>query len=107
MDGYLVNQDILWKTALNSPVQLQFVVIFCFKSNRALSKNQPSPPRRANKQPLIYLVLLLVLLGSVTRPLVRGALFYQNFWGGAVFVPFALLVVALIVVVIVIKSNRR
>jgi hypothetical protein len=59
------------------------------------------------KKLLTYFVLLLVVLGLAARPLARGALFYQSYWGGAVFVPVLLFVAALILVIAVIDWNRK
>jgi hypothetical protein len=50
---------------------------------------------------------LLVVLGLAARPLARGALFYQSFWGGAVFVPFVLFVAVLVVVIAVVARNQK
>ena len=55
----------------------------------------------------IYFVLLLVVTGLVARPLAKGALFYESYWGGAVFVPFLLAVAATIVVVAVMNWKRK
>ena len=70
---------------------------------------EPKSPRRwsKTKKLLSYFVLLLVILGLAARPLARGALFYQSYWGGMVFVPFLLLIAALIVVIAVIDWNRK
>jgi hypothetical protein len=43
----------------------------------------------------------------VARPLAKGSLFYQSYWGGAVFVPFVLLVAALIFVIVLTGWNRK
>lgn len=59
------------------------------------------------KRLLGYFVLLLVLLGLVARPLAKGALFYQSYWGGAVFVPFILLIAAVILVAAVLDRKRK
>jgi len=50
---------------------------------------------------------MLVVLGLAARPLARGALFYQSYWGGAVFVPFLLFVGAVILVIAVVDWNRK
>jgi polyferredoxin len=72
-----------------------------------VNKNSKSPRRWPTKEPLIYFVLLLVVLGMVARPLAKGSLFYQSYWGGAVFVPFVLLVAALIFVIVLTGWNRK
>jgi hypothetical protein len=65
-------------------------------------------PRRSKlREFLIYFVLLLVVLGFSARPLAKGAMFYQSYWGGAVFVPFLLLIVAILVVAVVVNWNRK
>jgi hypothetical protein len=56
---------------------------------------------------LTYFVLFLVVLGLAARPLSRGALFYQSYWGGAVFVPVLLFVAAVILVIAVVDWNRK
>jgi O-antigen/teichoic acid export membrane protein len=65
------------------------------------------PKRSKLRRFLIYLVLLLALLGLFARPLAKGALFYQSYWGGAIFIPFLLLIVAIFVVAVVVNSNRN
>lgn len=69
----------------------------------------PKSPRSwpKTKKLLSYFVLFLVVLGLAARPLARGALFYQSYWGGAVFVPFLLLVAAAVLVIAVIDWNRK
>ena len=59
------------------------------------------------KKLLTYFVLLLVVLGLAARPIARGALFYQSYWGGAVFVPVVLFVAAVILVIAVMDWNRK
>ena len=59
------------------------------------------------KRLLSYFVLLFVVLGLVARPLARGALFYQSYWGGPVFVPLVLFVALVILVVAVIDWKRK
>ena len=59
------------------------------------------------KRLLSYFVLLFVVLGLVARPLARGALFYQSYWGGQVFVPLVLFVALVILVVAVIDWKRK
>jgi hypothetical protein len=61
------------------------------------SKSSQSWPR--TKKLFTYFVLFLVVLGLAARPLRRGALFYQSYWGGAVFVPFLIFIAALILVI--------
>lgn len=74
----------------------------------AAYRKNASPPRRSKaKESLAFFVLLLVMLGFVARPLAKGAMFYQSFWGGAVFVPFVLLVAAGIVAAILITLKRK
>ena len=62
--------------------------------NPSLPRKELSKPRKA----LVYVVLLFVVVGVGGRPLARGQLFYQNYWGGAVFVPTILLVGAIILI---------
>ena len=51
-------------------------------------KPKSSRSWRKTKKLITYFVLFLVVLGLAARiPLARGALFYQSYWGGAVFVP--------------------
>ncbi|HKE06861.1 MAG TPA: hypothetical protein VKB48_03475 [Candidatus Acidoferrum sp.] len=52
-------------------------------------------------------VLFLVILGLAIRPVSRGALFYRNHRGEAVFVPFVLLIAAIVVVIVFIERNRK
>ena len=59
------------------------------------------------KRLLSYFVLLFAVLGLVARPLARGALFYQSYWGGPVFVPLVLFVALVILVVAVIDWKRK
>ena len=70
---------------------------------------KPKSPRiwPKTKRLLAYFVLLLVVLGLAARPLARGALFYQTYWGGAVFVPFLIVVAVVILVIVVIDWNRK
>ncbi|PYT34947.1 MAG: hypothetical protein DMG58_03575 [Acidobacteria bacterium] len=70
-------------------------------------KRTTSPQRSRLKEFLAYFVLLLVMLGLVARPLAKGAMFYQSYWGGAVFVPFVLLIAAALVVMLVITWKRK
>ena len=70
-------------------------------------KRTTSPQRSRLKEFLAYFVLLLVMLGLVARPLAKGAMFYQGYWGGAVFVPFVLLIAAALVVMLVITWKRK
>jgi hypothetical protein len=73
-----------------------------------MSKKRTSVRKRSKLQEFfIYFVLLLVVLGLIARPLAKGALFYRSYWGGAVFVPFLLLVAAMIVVVAVMNWKRK
>ena len=79
-----------------------------FEANDSVSrkpKSSRSWPK--TKKFLSYFVLLLVVLGLVARPLARGALFYQSYWGGAVFVPVLLFVAAVILTIAVIDWNRK
>jgi hypothetical protein len=48
--------------------------------------------------------LTILLLGLGT--LLRGHLEYPNYWGGAVFAPFAILVGLLVIVVAVVQGRR-
>ena len=57
------------------------------------------------KKLLTYFVLFLVVLGLAARPLARGALFYQSYWGGAVFVP-AVIFVAVVILVIAVREPK-
>lgn len=59
------------------------------------------------KKLLTYFVLFLVVLGLAARPLRRGALVYQSYWGGAVFVPFLIFIAALILVVAFMDRNGK
>ena len=59
------------------------------------------------KKLLTYFVLFLLVLGLAARPLARGALFYQSYWGGAVFVPLLIFVGVVILVIPVIDWNRK
>jgi hypothetical protein len=54
-----------------------------------------------------YFILMLLVLGLGARPLARGALFYQSYWGGAVSVPVFFVFVALIVVIAVIDLRKK
>jgi hypothetical protein len=59
------------------------------------------------KKLLTYFALILLVLGIAARPLARGALFYQSYWGGAVFIPVFFVFVALIVVIAVIDLRKK
>jgi hypothetical protein len=73
-----------------------------------VSRKHTTPPKRSRlKEFLVYFVLLLVMLGLVARPLARGTMFYQNYWGGAVFVPFLLLIAAILIAIVIINWNRK
>jgi hypothetical protein len=72
---------------------------------RRLSKSHERWPK--TKKLLGYFVLILLVLGMAARPLARGALFYQSYWGGAVFVPVFFVFVALIVVIAVINLRKK
>lgn len=73
-----------------------------------MSKKHTSVRKRSKLQGFfIYFVLLLVVLGLVARPLARGALFYQSYWGGAVFVPFVLVAAATIFVAVIKNWKRK
>ena len=73
-----------------------------------VNKKTSSPRRQSRwKSFLTYFVLFLVIVGFTLRPLSRGALFYRNYRGEAVFVPFVLLVAALVVVIAFIDRNRK
>ena len=72
---------------------------------RRFSKPRERWPR--TKKLLTYFVLILLVLGMAARPLARGALFYQSYWGGAVFAPVFFLFVALIVVIAVIDLRKK
>ena len=73
-----------------------------------MSKKRTSVRKRSKLQEFfIYFVLLLVVLGLVARPLAKGAMFYQSYWGGAVFVPCLLVVAATIVVVAIMNWKRK
>lgn len=65
------------------------------------------PERSKLREFLIYLMLLLAMLGLFARPLDKGALCCQSYWGGAVFIPFLLLIVAIFVAAIVVNWNRN
>jgi hypothetical protein len=72
---------------------------------RRFSKPRERWPR--TKKLLTYFVLILLVLGIAARPLARGALFYQSYWGGAVFAPVFFVFVALIVVIAVIDLRKK
>jgi hypothetical protein len=73
-----------------------------------MTKNRKSSRRwTRTKQVLKWAILFLVVLGFAARPLARGVLFYQSYWGGAVFTPFVLLMGALIVVIAVREWIRK
>jgi hypothetical protein len=76
-------------------------------SNTVTRKSKAPQKLSKAKEALSYVVLLLVLLGLVARPLGKGALFYQNYWGGAVFVPFVLLVGVILVLAVALMRNRK
>lgn len=78
------------------------------EKNFPVRNKSASPSRRSKpKEALIGLVLLFVVLGLACYPLAKGALFYQSYWGGAVFVPFVLVIAVIIVVAIVVNGRRR
>jgi hypothetical protein len=72
-------------------------------------RRYPKPRERfpKTKKLLTYFVLILFVLGLAARPLARGGLFYQSYWGGAVFVPVFFVFVALIVVIAVIDLRKK
>jgi hypothetical protein len=73
-----------------------------------VSRKRSSPPTLSTKKKFLTgVVLLLVMLGLAARPLARGAMFYQSYWGGAVFVPFVLFIAAALVVMVVITWKRK
>lgn len=72
---------------------------------RRLSKSHERWPK--TKKLLGYFVLILLVIGMAARPLARGALFYQSYWGGAVFVPVFFVFAALIVVIAVIDLRKK
>ena len=72
---------------------------------RRFSKPREHWPK--TKKVLTYFVLILLVLGLAARPLARGAVFYQSYWGGAVFVPVIFVFVALIVVIAVIDLRKK
>jgi len=78
------------------------------RANTTVSRKRGTAPQRSRlKEFLGYFVLLLAILGLVARPLAKGAMFYQSYWGGAVFVPFVLLIAAALVVMLVITWKRK
>jgi hypothetical protein len=72
---------------------------------RRFSKPQERWPK--TKKLVTYFVLLLLVLGMAGRPLAKGVLFYQSYWGGAVFVPVIFVLAALIVVIAVIDLRKK
>jgi hypothetical protein len=83
-------------------------VILPLRFKTTMSRKAIRRPKRSKLRGfLIYLVLLLMMLGLLARPLAKGALFYQSYWGGAVFVPFLLLIIAIFVVAVVVNLNRN
>ena len=50
---------------------------------------------------------MLLALALAARPLAKGAMFYESYWGGAVFVPFVLLIGAVLVVIVASNWNRK
>jgi hypothetical protein len=83
-------------------------VILALRFKTIMSRKAIKRPKRSTLSGfLAYFVLLLMLLGLLARPLAKGALFYQSYWGGAVFVPFLLLIIAIFVVAVVANWNRN
>ena len=73
-----------------------------------MSKKHTSVRKRSRLQEsFILFVLFLVVIGLVAGPLAKGALFYQSYWGGAVFVPFVLVAAATVVVAVVKNWKRK
>ena len=73
-----------------------------------MSKKSKSPRKRSRgTRFLSYFVVFLVVVGLCLRPLSKKALFYQGFWGGAVFVPFVLLAAAIVLFIAFINRNRN
>jgi hypothetical protein len=70
---------------------------------------KPNSVRKPSKlkETFALLVFLLVTLGLVGRPLAKGVLFYQNYWGGAVFIPEILFIALLLVVAAVVNLKRK
>jgi hypothetical protein len=91
---------------ITSDVESSCYLVF---EDRNPVKRKPKPSRiwTKTKRLLTYLVLLLVVLGLAARPLARGALFYQSYWGGAIFVPLVLFVGAVILVIAVVDWKRK
>ena len=104
LDGNRVNQALALVFVLHHSVSVILPVRFKTTMNR---KGVRRPKRSKLRGFLIYLALLLAMLGLLARPLAKGALFYQSYWGGAVFVPFLLLIVAIFVVAVVVNWNRN
>ena len=79
-----------------------------YRSRPSVSKKHTSVRKRSRLQEsFIYFVLFLVVIGLVAGPLAKGALFYQSYWGGAVFVPFVLVAAATIIVAVVKNWKRK
>jgi hypothetical protein len=72
---------------------------------RRFSKPRERWPK--TKKALTYFVLLLLVLGLAARPLARGAVFYQSYWGGAVFVPILFVIATLVFVISFIDLRKK
>jgi len=71
-------------------------------AKRPVSRKMSKPMRVFS-----WALISLVLLGFVVGPLARGALFYQNYRGEAVFVPFVILVGVVMVIAAIVGSRNR
>jgi len=79
-----------------------------FWGQTSVSKTRTSAPKRSNPTKfLVSFVLVLLALALAARPLAKGAMFYESYWGGAVFVPFVLLIGAVLVVIVASNWNRK
>jgi hypothetical protein len=59
------------------------------------------------KKLAVYFVMFLVVLGLCARPFAKGAFFYQTYWGGAVFIPFILLLAVGVIVIAIRDLNKK
>ena len=73
------------------------------------NKSRPRRMMRLSKPKRMarYFILFLVALGLCVRPLGIGILFYKIYWGDTVFVPFALVIAAGVIVIAILDMSGK
>ena len=62
-------------------------------------KHSTTPPAAKRRGRVMLGLMGIVIISLGSRTLTQGKLHYSNWWGGAVFAPFAIIVGAMVVVV--------